>query len=160
MQYAIKKGTVSCRAIRTVDDLDTNTEVLYEGELYEDTELVWDATLNNIRPKDATDLHNDLIANIRLKIDIITSTKIANIFGYTEKCLDLTIKQMNLNTQIDYLKDEALHRDLTQSELAIIAIGKSYFERIMAIRLYGKVLLNSLATTDLTTIDINSGWPE
>lgn len=160
MQYAVTIGTTSCRAIRTVNDLNAEIEVLYEGELYEDTMVVWDSELNNIRPKNAADLHADLIADLRLKIDTLTSIKIAHIFGFTEKCLDLTIKQINLNTQIDYLKDEALHRTLTPGELAVIAIGKSYFERIMAIRIYGKTLANTLTTADPTTIDITVGWPE
>ncbi len=94
------------------------------------------------------------------QIDLLTSEKIAAIFGYTEKSIDLVIKQLNINSRADYIKNEAVTRTLTDAEVAELALYSGYFARITALRVYGKTLAASLATADPTTFDINAGWPE
>lgn len=159
MKYAVIKGTISCNAIHDKYVLKEN-EVLFEGDITENTEVVWDSTINNVRFKNADDLVIEAKQLLKEKIDVLTSNKIAAIFGYPQKSLDLVIRQLNLNTQIAFLQNESKSRILTAGEEAIIAKGAEYFLRIVALRMHGAVLSNQVDACDPTTFDINVGWPE
>jgi hypothetical protein len=159
MLYAVTKNTISARAIADIADL-TENEVAFEGELSDNAEFVWDSSVNNIRLKDDDDFCADERQKLKEEIDTLTANKIAAIFGFSEKSLDVVIKQLNFNTLIDYLKDQALNRTLSPQELATIETGRAYFERITALRVYGKYRSELVDTSDPKTFDVAVGWPE
>jgi hypothetical protein len=90
----------------------------------------------------------------------IAANKIALIFGKPAKSMDLIIKEMNLSNRCNELRHLAAAATLTAAEQAELDALNGRWNTVKAIREYEKQRALEADTADLTTFDINFGWPE